>query len=120
MQAIIILIRKVHYLGDARSLELDEKFDMIIIHSPLYHITEREERISVLKHMKTLLNDNGKILGFAINRYAGYFYVVRSGKILDNDYSNVVLNEMKSGSRHKGPGWYFHRPSELISERGCI
>jgi 2-polyprenyl-3-methyl-5-hydroxy-6-metoxy-1,4-benzoquinol methylase len=104
------------YLGDARSLEINDKYDLIIVHGPLYHITDRDERISVLSRMKDLLNDNGKILGFAINRYAGYFYGVRSGNILDDDYKNVVLNEINTGFRYIEPGWYFHRPSELISE----
>ena len=104
------------YLGDARSVEISDKFDLIIIHGPLYHITDRDERISVLRRMKKLLTDNGRILGFAINRYAGYFYGVRSGKILDDDYKNAVLNEIDSGFRHIEPGWYFHRPCELVSE----
>jgi len=107
---------KKFILGDARSFETDERYDMIIIHGPLYHIIDREERISLLRNMKSLLTPKGVILGFGINRYAGYFYGVRSGKILQEDYRDVVLDEIKTGKRNSAPGWYFHKSEELRSE----
>ena len=35
-------------LGDARSFETEDRYDVIIIHGPLYHITDREERLNEL------------------------------------------------------------------------
>jgi 2-polyprenyl-3-methyl-5-hydroxy-6-metoxy-1,4-benzoquinol methylase len=104
------------FSGDARSFETEDRYYMIIIHGPLYHIIDRDERISLLRNMKSLLTKDGVILGFGINRYAGYFYGMRSGKILQEDYRDVVFEEIKSGVRRSGPGWYFHKPEEMKSE----
>ncbi len=103
-------------LGDAQTFESAEKYDLILVHGPLYHIVEREQRIAVLQRMKRLLKANGRILGFGINRYAGYFYGVHSGQILKEEYRRIVKEEMKHGIRNKAPGWYFHTPHELMTE----
>lgn len=66
--------------------------------------------------MKNYLNTNGLILGFGINRYAGYFYGIRSGQILNDEYRRFVTEEIKTGVRKKAPGWYFHKPDEMIAE----
>ncbi|MBL8027385.1 MAG: class I SAM-dependent methyltransferase [Fibrobacteres bacterium] len=101
---------------DIRDYRTDKKFDMIILHGPLYHITVRSIRISLLTKLATHLSPKGSILGFAINRFAGYFYGVRSGVITKEDYRKMVMYEMQSGIRNKEPGWYFHKPDELESE----
>ena len=103
-------------LGDAQTFETQVKYDLILLHGPLYHLMERDKRIAVLQRMKQLLKKNGRILGFAINRYAGYFYGVHSGAILKEPYRQIVKEEMKHGIRNKTPGWYFHTPTELTAE----
>ena len=103
-------------LGDAQTYETSARYDLILLHGPLYHIVEREQRVAVLQRMKRLLKVNGRILGFGINRYAGYFYGVHSGAILKEPYRQIVKEEMKNGIRNKAPGWYFHTPTELTAE----
>jgi 2-polyprenyl-3-methyl-5-hydroxy-6-metoxy-1,4-benzoquinol methylase len=103
-------------LGDAQTFETTEEYDGIILHGPLYHIIDRKKRIAVLRRMKNYLKRNGLILGFGINRYAGYFYGVRSGYILDTKYREFVTEEIKTGVRTRKPGWHFHRPDEMIAE----
>ncbi len=103
-------------LGDAQTFKSKEKYDIIILHGPLYHILEREKRVNVLRRMKDTLTSTGVILGFAINRFAGYFYGVRTGNILNGEYREFVQEETKTGIRRKSPGWYFHNPAELQGE----
>lgn len=103
-------------LGDALTYKSKKKYDLIILHGPLYHITDRGRRIKMLNNISNLLSSKGKILGFAINRYAGYFYGVRTGEILNSEYREKVISEAKSGFRDSGPGWHFHKPEELIKE----
>ena len=103
-------------LGDAQTFETTEKYDIIILHGPLYHIVDRNMRIALLRRMKNYLKPNGLILGFGINRYAGYFYGVRSGQILENEYRRIVIEEIKTGVRKRKPYWYFHKPDEMIAE----
>lgn len=104
------------HIGDAINMDLGRKYDLVILHGPLYHIVKKEDRLIMLKNIKRHLNKGGIVLGFAINRYAGYFYGVRSGAILNEEYRNSVLNEIKSGFRGLGPGWYFHKAKELEDE----
>lgn len=103
-------------LHDARIYKSDNEYDMIILHGPLYHIIDRDQRVILLRNMKRLLSNDGVILGFGISRYAGYFYGVRSGRILQSDYGDIVSDEVESGIRDSGPSWYFHKPEELESE----
>lgn len=104
------------FLGDALNFSTNKKFDVIILHGPLYHIIDKKSRISMLNNLKKLLNPNGKILGFAINRFAGYFYGVRSGAIMNSDYKTMVLDEIVTGIRTNSTQWYFHKPNELVKE----
>jgi 2-polyprenyl-3-methyl-5-hydroxy-6-metoxy-1,4-benzoquinol methylase len=110
--------KKLHHiiLGDVQTFDSKDEYDIIILHGPLYHIVEREKRINVLRKMKNILAPNGSILGFAINRYAGYFYGVRTGAILDEEYRKSIQKETKTGIRQKTPGWYFHKPIEIKQE----
>jgi 2-polyprenyl-3-methyl-5-hydroxy-6-metoxy-1,4-benzoquinol methylase len=101
---------------DIREYKSERSFDAIILHGPLYHMTERADRIAVLQKSADLLGANGIVLAFGINRFAGYFYGVRSGAIMEPEYRQIVLEEMQSGVRLREPGWYFHKPEELQAE----
>lgn len=104
------------YLGDAIDFSIDRTFDLIILHGPLYHITDRTLRIKMLKNVRRHLKEGGVVLGFGIHRYAGLFYGIHSGRILDPEYKRVVLDEVKTGFRSSGPTWYFHTADELEGE----
>lgn len=104
------------YLGDAIDFSIDKKFDLIIIHGPLYHITDRDLRLRMLKNVKIHLKEGGVVLGFGIHRYAGLFYGIHSGKLLEPEYKKVVLDEVKTGYRSSGPTWHFHLAEELAEE----
>jgi SAM-dependent methyltransferase len=104
-------------VGDARKLDFfDETFDAAILHGPLYHLTCRNERIKALQEAYRILKPRGKLFAFAINRYAGIFYGIHSGQILQDDYFKIALTESKSGYRRRTPGWHFHLPEEMRAE----
>lgn len=103
-------------LGDIRNAWIPSKYDAIILHGPLYHLTDRIDRIEMLKGLRKNLSDGGVILGFAIHRYAGLFYGLRSGHILDTAYKGIVFNELDNGYNPSGPGWYYHTSKELEEE----
>lgn len=101
---------------DIRDFGSDQRFDAVILHGPMYHIAERAGRVAALARCSALLKPNGRVFVFAINRYAGYFYGVRSGAIMKPDYRRLVREEMRTGVRSRTPGWYFHTPEELQAE----
>lgn len=106
-----------YHIGDARSMQFnDNSFDAVIIHGPLYHITDIQERHRVLCEAYRILKPDGVVFAFAINRYAGVFYGVHSGLILDDEYFDMIRTEVETGFRSRNPTWHFHLPEELEKE----
>lgn len=112
------------HVGDARSLDFPDNFaDAVISHGPLYHITQREERVQVLREAKRILKPGGVICAFGITRYAGLMYGIQQGLIFDADYRRMIADEVRTGLRMDPPEGvftlpeaYFHLPEELLSE----
>jgi SAM-dependent methyltransferase len=60
-----------YLVGDVRDLSAltGQRFDGILALGPLYHLTERQERIGFLKAAKSLLNPNGVLVGAYLNAW---------------------------------------------------
>ena len=55
-------------VGDARKLDFPDNFaDVIIMHGPLYHLIERNDRLTALRESLRILKPNGVLLGFAFH-----------------------------------------------------
>lgn len=111
-------------VGDARSLDFPDGFaDGIMIHGPLYHLPQREDRVRSIGEAKRVLRTGGRLLAFAITRYAGLIYGLRRGYVFDPAYQQMIQEEVKTGRRENPPDWlvtfpqaFFHLPEELKSE----
>ena len=111
-------------IEDARNLSYqDSVADLIILNGPLYHLTEKNGRIRVLQEAKRILKPKGKLLGFTISRFAGLNYALSSGYIFDDNYFEMVREEIASGIRNNGDlrnktfsTAYFHLLEEVESE----
>jgi ubiquinone/menaquinone biosynthesis C-methylase UbiE len=118
-------------VGDARSLDFSDGFvDAALLHGPLYHLSDRADRLRVLAEAERVLRPGGVLLAFAITRYAGLIYGLRHGHVFDPAYYRMIANEVKTGKREDPPDWaftfpnaYFHHPDELkveLEESGLI
>jgi ubiquinone/menaquinone biosynthesis C-methylase UbiE len=111
-------------VGDARNLDFDDGFaDAVIMHGPLYHLSEREERLHAIAEARRVLCPDGVLLAFAITRYAGLIYGLTKGHVFDPAYHAMIRNEVRTGRRENPPPWaftfpnaYFHHPDELKAE----
>ena len=111
-------------VGDARDLDFSDEFaDVIMMHGPLYHLTDRNDRLQALREAKRVLRPGGILLGFAITRYAGLIYGLTEGHVFDAEYLSMIRKEVKTGLRKDAPSWantfisaYFHQPDELQEE----
>jgi hypothetical protein len=74
--------------------ETSHRHDRIIIHGSMYHIVERQKRVALLRRLRRFFKQVGLVLGFAIYRYARYFYGVRRGQIMKDRYQKLVLEEI--------------------------
>lgn len=62
-------------VGDARQLRADdETFDAAVVLGPLYHLTDREERLKALREARRVVRPGGKLFVAAVSRFASLFY----------------------------------------------
>ena len=117
-------------VGDARSLEFDDdSFDAVLLLGPLYHLTDRDDRVRALRETARVARPSGVILAAVISRFASTLDGLSAGFLLDDRFQRIVETDLATG-RHENadlvPGWfttaYFHHPDELDGEfvdAGC-
>jgi ubiquinone/menaquinone biosynthesis C-methylase UbiE len=110
--------------GDARGLRFaDGAADAVILHGPLYHLTERVDRLAALGEARRVLRPGGVLLGFAIGYFASTIVGLLRGSVFDAEYLGMATQEIETGQHRRPPSWpgafttaYFHRPEQLRSE----
>lgn len=111
-------------VGDARQLAFpDNSFDVILVFGPLYHLTEREDRIQSLREAVRVVRPAGLVAVAAISRFASLFDGLARGFLFDPEFRPIVDRDLREG-QHRNPGarpnWfttsYFHHPDELRRE----
>ena len=87
-------------VGDARKLDFPAEFaDVVLMHGPLYHLPDREDRLSAIKEAKRVLRPGSMLLAFAITRFAGLIYGLLRGYVFDQPYHRMIKNEVRTGYR---------------------
>ena len=111
-------------LGDARSLDQpDASADVVLLFGPLYHLTERDDRIQTWSEAWRVLRPGGLCFAAAVSRFASLFDGLVRGYLADPRFAAIVEQDLRSG-QHRNPddvpGWfttaYFHHPDELEAE----
>lgn len=111
-------------VGEARRLKFnDNYFDLVLLFGPLYHLTERSQRIKALVEAKRVLAEGGICLCVVVSRYAsmldGYFRHL----VQDPRFIEIMNRDLRDG-QHRNPTdnldyWttaYLHKPEELKEE----
>lgn len=112
------------HLGEARKLDFQDGFaDIVILHGPLYHLQQRDERIDAITEAKRVLKPNGIVLGFAINYTASTIVGLLNGLVHDDGIFKMCKEELTTGVHNPPknipgllPSAYYHKPSELRNE----
>jgi ubiquinone/menaquinone biosynthesis C-methylase UbiE len=111
-------------LGDARHLEDgDDSYDVVLLLGPLYHITDRDERVAALAEAGRVVRPDGVVVAAAISRFASLLDGLMHGYLSDPTFHSIVERDLADG-QHRNPSdrqeWfttaYFHRPDELAAE----
>lgn len=111
-------------VGDARDLRLvDASTDAVLLLGPLYHLTERADRVRALVEARRVCRPGGVIIAAAISRFASTLDGLRQGYLLDPKFAAVAAADRGDG-RHQNPTGdpayfttaYFHHPDELAEE----
>jgi ubiquinone/menaquinone biosynthesis C-methylase UbiE len=113
-------------VGDARALEWpDGSADLVLMLGPLYHLTERAERVQALREARRALKPGGRLLVAAISRAGSALDGLCRGLFADPRFGAIVARDLSDG-QHRNPTErldyfttaYFHRPEELAAELG--
>jgi ubiquinone/menaquinone biosynthesis C-methylase UbiE len=116
-------------VGDARRLDLrNESAEVVLMLGPLYHLTERMDRIIALKEAYRVLQTGGWLFVAAISRFASALAGLFEDMLIDPQFFEIVKRDLIDG-QHRNPtdniiyftDAYFHRIEELeaeISEAG--
>ena len=110
--------------GDARKLpQADGSVDAALLLGPLYHLTERSERLAALREAHRVLRPGGVMVAAAIGRFASLMAGLTEGHIDDPEFVRILDRDLLEG-QHRNPPEnlsyftraFFHRPEELLCE----
>ena len=109
--------------GDARHLDLpDSSVDVVLLLGPLYHLTERDDRIQTLKEARRIVRAGGPVFIAAISRWAPRLDGVLQERIYEEnpDFLSVLADVERTGKLPpvvpNGFVGYTHRPGDLADE----
>jgi ubiquinone/menaquinone biosynthesis C-methylase UbiE len=111
-------------LGDARALNRpDESAGAVLLLGPLYHLTDRTDRLGALKEAHRVLRPGGTLVAAAISRFASALDGLRAGYLDDPAFAAIVRRDLADGQHRNPTGHpayfttaYFHHPDELRQE----
>jgi ubiquinone/menaquinone biosynthesis C-methylase UbiE len=119
----IDIVLKDAVVGDARHLPYaDSSADAVLLLGPLYHLTEREERLQALREAKRVLKPGGVVLAVAINRFASTLDGLFNEYYGDPDLIKVNDRTLQDGLHLNPEGKsffttsFFHHAGELQQE----
>lgn len=111
-------------LGDASKIDYpNNSADLIIVHGPLYHLQDAEDRLSALRECHRKLKPGGLIMAWAITHTASTMVAMIQGILNTHEIYEMCLEELSSGI-HEAPEnmpgvlakAFYHRPGQLKDE----
>jgi ubiquinone/menaquinone biosynthesis C-methylase UbiE len=111
-------------VGDARKLDVaDASGDVVLLMGPLYHLTERHDRLAALREARRILKSDGLVFAVGISRFASALEGLVSGYLSDPEFVRIVQQDLVDG-QHRNPTnhpvyfttAFFHTPQELQQE----
>jgi 2-polyprenyl-3-methyl-5-hydroxy-6-metoxy-1,4-benzoquinol methylase len=111
-------------VGDARRLrQRDASVDVVLLFGPLYHLTERRDRLLALTEAMRVTRPAGLVFIAAISRFASLFDGLARGFLFEPDFAAIVEADLRDGQHRnptRHPHWFttafFHHPEQLRSE----
>lgn len=118
-------------LGDAPNLDhADDSIDAVLLLGPLYHLTEKADRLEALRESRRVLRPGGLLLAIGISRYASAYVGLSRWWIDDPVFRQMVKREladgqhiMPAGRPHLFTRAFFQCPDELkieVEEAGYV
>jgi SAM-dependent methyltransferase len=111
-------------LADARAIPSEDgAAGAVLFFGPLYHLTEREDRLKAIREAHRVLRVRGVLLAVAISRFASALDGISRGLIRDPRFVSIVDQDLKTGQHRNETSnleyfttAFFHHPDELKTE----
>jgi len=111
-------------VGDARKLKRsDASADAVLLLGPLYHLTERADRVQALREARRTLRRGAVVIAAAISRFASLLGGLVDGSLDDPQFARIVERDLRDGQHRNvtnNPAYFttafFHHPNELAGE----
>jgi ubiquinone/menaquinone biosynthesis C-methylase UbiE len=85
-------------VGDATKMSMaDNQFDLALLMGPLYHLTDRNERVKALSETKRVLKPGGNMLAAIISRYASLMDGFNRDLVDDDRFFALLNNDLANG-----------------------
>jgi ubiquinone/menaquinone biosynthesis C-methylase UbiE len=109
---------------DATDLNFkNEQFDLVLLLGPLYHLTDKKERLKALSEAKRILKPGGILLAAVISRYASLLDGFKRDLINNDQFEKMLIDDLTTGihlneteNLEYFTTAYLHTPSEIKSE----
>src|SRR5688572_12967199 len=111
-------------VGDACALSWGSAtVDAVVLFGPLYHLTDRLDRLKALREGYRVLRPGGILLAAAISRFASALDGLCRGFLKDPQFAKIVRRDLTDG-QHRNPtgrpeyfmDTFFHHPDEVRAE----
>jgi ubiquinone/menaquinone biosynthesis C-methylase UbiE len=112
------------HVGDARRLERSAmSVDAVLLLGPLYHLTERANRLQALREARRVARPGGWVFAVGISRFTSLLDGLSSDFLDDPAFARIVDHDLRDG-QHRNPDnhpayfttAFFHHPDELQAE----
>jgi SAM-dependent methyltransferase len=110
-------------VGDARELPRpDDSADVVFLLGPLYHLTERQDRMKALSEARRVLRGGGLLIAAGISRFASLLdLLLRLDRLHEPEAYSRVESVVRTGTWPPGGGQlfttaYFHLARDLAEE----
>ena len=102
----------------------DASADAVLLLGPLYHLTDRADRLAAWREARRVVVPGGVVIAMAISRFASLFDGLAQSYLFDPAFRAIVTQDLATGVHENptgDPRWfttaYFHRPEELAPRR---
>ncbi len=111
-------------VGDARYLERPAtSVDAVLLMGPLYHLTERADRLQALREARRVVRPGGWLFAVGISRFTSLLDGLSADYLDDPTFGRIVEQDLRDG-QHRNPDnhpayfttAFFHHPDELQAE----
>lgn len=110
--------------GDARALPCEDQFaEAALLLGPLYHLTERADRVNALQEAYRAVRPGGVLCAAGISRWASLLHSVVDGFVDDDTFWPILQRDLVEGQHRNDTGnltyfttAVFHRPRDLREE----